>query len=184
LHCSKKVGQPEDRLVVPKDILPDVNMSMTGKISNPSRGSFGSARWNSQASRALPLREFLHLAGCSRRQRPEHHRLRRLEVREPVASEGDDLVLGRLSAGLELHEGARRLTPFRIRSRDDGGELHRRVRGLLPYLEATAKLLKLLEAIFCLSSKCALKSLNNQADFDSAIRRFDPSRPSQLILLV
>jgi hypothetical protein len=24
-----------------------------------------------------------------------------------------------------------------------------------------------------------LKSLNNQADFDSAIRRFDPSRPSQ-----
>jgi hypothetical protein len=28
-----------------------------------------------------------------------------------------------------------------------------------------------------------LKSLNNQADFDSAIRRFDPSRPSQLILL-
>jgi hypothetical protein len=25
-----------------------------------------------------------------------------------------------------------------------------------------------------------LKSLNNQADFDSAIRRFDPSRPSQL----
>jgi hypothetical protein len=28
-------------------------------------------------------------------------------------------------------------------------------------------------------SKCALKSLNNQTDFDSAIRRFDPSRPSQ-----
>ena len=27
-------------------------------------------------------------------------------------------------------------------------------------------------------SKCVLKSLNNQADFDSAIRRFDPSRPS------
>jgi hypothetical protein len=26
--------------------------------------------------------------------------------------------------------------------------------------------------------------LNNQADFDSAIRRFDPSRPSQLILLI
>jgi len=30
-----------------------------------------------------------------------------------------------------------------------------------------------------LFSKCALKSLNNQTDFDSAIRRFDPSRPSQ-----
>ena len=28
-------------------------------------------------------------------------------------------------------------------------------------------------------SKCALKSLHNQAGFDSAIRRFDPSRPSQ-----
>jgi hypothetical protein len=28
-------------------------------------------------------------------------------------------------------------------------------------------------------SKRALKSLNNQPDFDSAIRRFDPSRPSQ-----
>jgi hypothetical protein len=27
-------------------------------------------------------------------------------------------------------------------------------------------------------SKCPLKSLNNQADFDSAIRKFDPSRPS------
>jgi len=47
------------------------------------------------------------------------------------------------------------------------------------YLETTAKLLKLLEGVSGLFSKCALKSLNNQADFDSAIRRFDPSRPSQ-----
>jgi hypothetical protein len=30
--------------------------------------------------------------------------------------------------------------------------------------------------------KCALKSLNNQTDFDSAIRRFDPSRPSHPLL--
>ncbi|WP_316186880.1 MULTISPECIES: hypothetical protein [unclassified Bradyrhizobium] len=29
-------------------------------------------------------------------------------------------------------------------------------------------------------SKRALKSLKNQTDFDSAIRRFDPSRPSQI----
>jgi hypothetical protein len=29
-----------------------------------------------------------------------------------------------------------------------------------------------------------LPSLNIQADFDSAIRRFDPSRPSHLILLI
>jgi hypothetical protein len=52
------------------------------------------------------------------------------------------------------------------------------------HLETTAKLLISLEGILSLFSKCALKSLNNQADFDSAIRRFDPSRPSQLILLV
>ncbi len=44
-----------------------------------------------------------------------------------------------------------------------------------------AKLLKSLEGIFSLFSKCALKSLNNQADFDSAIRRFDPSCPSQAV---
>jgi len=42
-----------------------------------------------------------------------------------------------------------------------------------------AKLLKLLQRIFRFSSKRAVKSLNNQTDFDSAIRRFDPSRPSQ-----
>jgi len=45
-------------------------------------------------------------------------------------------------------------------------------------LETAAKLLKLLRRIFRFSSKRALKSLNNQTDFDSAIRRFDPSRPS------
>jgi hypothetical protein len=42
-----------------------------------------------------------------------------------------------------------------------------------------AKLLKLLEGVLSIFSKLPLKSLNNQADFDSAIRRFDPSRPSQ-----
>jgi hypothetical protein len=46
-------------------------------------------------------------------------------------------------------------------------------RGLLPYLEMAAKLLELLESVLAVFSKCALKSLNNQADFDSAIRRFD-----------
>jgi hypothetical protein len=35
------------------------------------------------------------------------------------------------------------------------------------------------KATSAISSKRALKSLNNQTDFDSAIRRFDPSRPSQ-----
>ncbi|MBR1147095.1 hypothetical protein [Bradyrhizobium sp. AUGA SZCCT0431] len=50
--------------------------------------------------------------------------------------------------------------------------------GLLLHLETTAKLLSLLETILASFSKCALKLLNNQTDFDSAIRRFDPSRPS------
>ena len=50
---------------------------------------------------------------------------------------------------------------------------------LLPYLEMASKLLELLESVLAVFSKCTLKSLNNQADFDSAIRRFDPSRPSQ-----
>jgi hypothetical protein len=50
-------------------------------------------------------------------------------------------------------------------------------------LETAAKLLELLEPVLTIFFKCALKSLNNQADFDSAIRRFDPSRPSQLMLL-
>jgi hypothetical protein len=46
-----------------------------------------------------------------------------------------------------------------------------------------ANLLILLNRILIAFSKNVLKLLNNQADFDSAIRRFDPSRPSQLILL-
>jgi hypothetical protein len=40
--------------------------------------------------------------------------------------------------------------------------------------------LKLLERVLTDFSKCGLKSLDNQADFDSAIRRFESSRPSQL----
>jgi len=46
-------------------------------------------------------------------------------------------------------------------------------------LETAAKLLSSLETILTIFSKHPLKSLNNQTDFDSAIRRFDPSRPSQ-----
>ncbi|QOG23355.1 hypothetical protein [Bradyrhizobium sp. SEMIA] len=45
------------------------------------------------------------------------------------------------------------------------------------HLEMPAKQLILQEANSAISSKCALKSLNNQTDFDSAIRRFDPSPP-------
>ena len=47
------------------------------------------------------------------------------------------------------------------------------------HLETAAKLLNLLEGILILFSKRALKSLNNQTDFDSAIRRFDPSAPAK-----
>jgi hypothetical protein len=52
-------------------------------------------------------------------------------------------------------------------------------RGSRHHLETTGKLLILLEGFLTIFSKCALKSLYNQAGFDSAIRRFDPSRPSQ-----
>jgi hypothetical protein len=45
-------------------------------------------------------------------------------------------------------------------------------------LETAAKLLELLEGVLTIFSKCVLKSLNNQADFDSAILRFDPSAPA------
>jgi hypothetical protein len=51
-------------------------------------------------------------------------------------------------------------------------------------LETAANLLELLERLFGIFSKCALKTLNNQTDFDSAIRRFDPSRPSQPVRLL
>jgi hypothetical protein len=39
----------------------------------------------------------------------------------------------------------------------------------------------LLERFLTDFSKCALKLLDNQADFDSAIRRFESSRPSQAV---
>jgi hypothetical protein len=45
-------------------------------------------------------------------------------------------------------------------------------------LETTGKLLILLKSFSTIFSKCALKSLYNQADFDSAIRRFDPPAPA------
>ena len=49
------------------------------------------------------------------------------------------------------------------------------------HLEMGAKQMILLEGILTNFFKCALKSLNNQADLDSAIRRFDPSRPSHTL---
>src|SRR5262245_21617547 len=56
------------------------------------------------------------------------------------------------------------------------------IRGLSTlHLEMGAKQLILLEGFLTVFSKYALKSLNNQSDFDSAIRRFDPSRPSHSV---
>jgi hypothetical protein len=49
------------------------------------------------------------------------------------------------------------------------------------YLETAANLLRLLKRVWAISSKRALELLNNQTDFDSAIRRFDASRPSHAL---
>ncbi len=48
------------------------------------------------------------------------------------------------------------------------------------HLETAAKLLKLLERVLAVFSKCALKLLDNQVGFDSAIPRFESWRPSQI----
>ncbi|MDX3970242.1 MAG: hypothetical protein QHD01_27080 [Bradyrhizobium sp.] len=63
----------------------------------------------------------------------------------------------------------------------EAGQLRCSIDRWLPYfhLETVANLLKLLECVSTILSKCALKSLYNQAGFDSAIRRFDPSRPKR-----
>ena len=49
----------------------------------------------------------------------------------------------------------------------------------LPHSESTANLLMRNGANFDIFSECALILLANWSDFDSAIRRFDSSRPSQ-----
>jgi hypothetical protein len=51
--------------------------------------------------------------------------------------------------------------------------------GSLSHLEMSAKLLISLEGVSRRFPKCALKSLNNQADFDSAIRMSNPLRPKR-----
>ena len=56
------------------------------------------------------------------------------------------------------------------------------LRGLFFHLETAAKLLKLLERVLAVFSKCTLKLLDNQADFDSAIPRFESWRPSQIFV--
>jgi len=53
----------------------------------------------------------------------------------------------------------------------------------LPYLEMPAKQLILLKANWPVSSKCTLKSLNNQTDFDSAEVRSLPPQPIDITQL-
>jgi hypothetical protein len=78
-----------------------------------------------------------------------------------------------------LRRAAVRYRCSRARRHSSPPDWPRRIpRGLLFYLETAAKLLSLLEGISPIFSKFPMKSLNNQTDFDSAIRRFDPSRPS------
>jgi hypothetical protein len=50
--------------------------------------------------------------------------------------------------------------------------------------EIRANLLMDIGSNFCGLSECALESLPDQSDFDSAIRRFDSSRPSQFSYLI
>src|SRR6266540_4205354 len=60
-------------------------------------------------TRPLAQHEFLNLAGRGRGQRSEHDRLRCLEMRKLITTEGDDLISCRGRSGLELDEGAWRL---------------------------------------------------------------------------
>src|ERR1039457_1054309 len=54
----------------------------------------------------------------------------------------------------------------------------------LPHSESTANLLMRNGANFDIFSECALILLANWSDFDSVMRRFDSSRPSQPIYLI
>src|SRR2546430_8561102 len=66
--------------------------------------------------------ELLDLAGRCLRQRTEDDRARRLEVREMLATPGNQLELGDARrVRLEQHECTRRLAPLLVRPGDDRG---------------------------------------------------------------
>src|SRR5215469_12752117 len=70
------------------------------------------------AARPVAQHEFLDLARRGLGERPEHHRPRRLEMREVLAAPGDDLGSAHLAgAGFQRDEGARRLAPFVVGAR-------------------------------------------------------------------
>src|SRR5712671_4609021 len=77
--------------------------------------------------RALAQYEFLDLSGRGLRQRAEQHGPGRLETREMLAAEGDDL-LGRCGRfGLQGDKGARGFAPHRIGAGYNRGFEHGRV---------------------------------------------------------
>src|SRR5439155_17772827 len=69
---------------------------------------------------ALAEYELLHLSRRRLRERPELDRVRALEVRELVAAEGDQLLLGGLCPLVQGDERLRALTPELVRDADDG----------------------------------------------------------------
>src|SRR5262249_31185642 len=82
--------------------------------------------------RLLAQLELLDLAGRGLGQLPELDGLRALEVREPLAAEGDQLVLRDAGARPQRNEGLRHLAPALVRHRhhralEHGGMLHERV---------------------------------------------------------
>src|SRR6266851_7245269 len=91
------------------------------------RNKCGRLKPTSELACAFAQDEFLDLAGRRRRQRAEHDRFWRLEMRELIPAKRNDLVGGRVDARLELHEGAGSLAPFLIGPRHHGCELYRRV---------------------------------------------------------
>src|SRR2546423_15135192 len=85
----------------------------------------------SQSPGSLAKHELLDLAGRGFRQRTEDDRARRLEVREMLATPGDQLELGDARrVRLEQHERTRRLAPLLVRPGDNRG---------LHYLRMTVK---------------------------------------------
>src|SRR5665213_3229670 len=62
--------------------------------------------------RLIAQHVFLHLAGRGLGQGTEHDRARRLEMRQVLAAESNDLLRRGARARLERHEGAWRLAPF------------------------------------------------------------------------
>jgi hypothetical protein len=59
--------------------------------------------------------------------RNERHGVRRLEVREPLADEVDQLLIGGRRSGLQHDECVRRLSPLLMLDADNPDLLHRRM---------------------------------------------------------